>query len=123
MKGFLNRIDYAASGGYDIESPGRINFADRIKKYHKDKNDDFEWNELQKWTVEHNDDSIVFVAQTGMGKTEAALRWAGNNKTFLFCLLDQRLMLFLIGLEHKHLAVKMNLMNTYLFYIRICPTR
>lgn len=82
LKGFLNRIDYAASGGYDIESPGRINFADRIKKYHKDKNDDFEWNELQKWTVEHNDDSIVFVAQTGMGKTEAALRWAGNNKTF-----------------------------------------
>ena len=45
------------------------------------------------------------------------------TKLFLFCLLDQRLMLFLIGLEHKHLAVKMNLMNTYLFYIRICPTR
>ena len=82
LKGFLNRIDYAASGGYDIESHGRINFADRIKKYHKDKNDDFEWNELQKWTVKHNDDSIVFVAQTGMGKTEAALRWADNNKTF-----------------------------------------
>lgn len=82
LKGFLNRIDYAASGGYDIESHRRINFSDRIKKYHNDKNDDFEWNELQKWTVQHSDDSIVFVAQTGMGKTEAALRWANNSKTF-----------------------------------------
>ena len=121
MKGFLNRIDYAASGGYDIESPGRINFADRIKKYHKDKNDDFEWNELQKWTVEHNDDSIVFVAQTGMGKTEAALRWAGNNKTFFVLPLRSAINAIFDRVRTQAFGSK-DESNEYLS-IRICPTR
>lgn len=79
IKGLLNRLDYAASGHYFIESSSRINEANNILSYlGKSAN----YNALQNWTYDHQDQSIVVVAQTGLGKTESALRWMNNSKSF-----------------------------------------
>lgn len=79
IKGLLNRCDYAASGYYAIESAPRINVADNILGF---LGKGAYYNELQNWTYQHKSDSIVVVAQTGMGKTESALRWLNNDKSF-----------------------------------------
>src|SRR5699024_10105104 len=38
--------------------------------------------QLQKYTYQHQNKNVIIVAQTGMGKTEASLLWAGKDKTF-----------------------------------------
>ena len=84
LKGMLNRIDYAASAGIDVENKndflvsGLNKFMDRLRE----KNPKAEWNELQKYMEESRDKNIIAIAQTGMGKTEAGLLWIGNNKGF-----------------------------------------
>ena len=75
----LNRLDYAASGHYFIESSSRINEANNILSY---LGKSASYNALQNWTYNHQDQSIVVVAQTGLGKTESALRWMNNSKSF-----------------------------------------
>ena len=46
------------------------------------KHPDASWNELQIYMKENSEKNIILVAQTGMGKTEGALLWIGNNKGF-----------------------------------------
>lgn len=82
LKGLLNRIDYAASGHYKIESKSRVQLSQNILETWQEKNSAADWNDLQKWTYEHRDESIVVVGQTGLGKTESGLRWLDNSKAF-----------------------------------------
>lgn len=79
IKGLLNRLDYAASGHYAIESSPRINESTNVLSY---LGKHASYNDLQNWTYEHRDKSIVVVAQTGLGKTESALRWLDDSKSF-----------------------------------------
>lgn len=79
IKGLLNRLDYAASGHYSIESSPRINESVNVLNY-LGKN--ARYNDLQNWTYNHRNQSIVVIAQTGLGKTESALRWFDTNKAF-----------------------------------------
>lgn len=86
LKGLLHRCDYSASAEYPIEyrndfleqklemllQSWRCNGAQEGKT--------IEWNALQHFCMEHQEDNIIVVAQTGMGKTEASLLWAGNHK-------------------------------------------
>lgn len=85
IKGMLNKIDYAAStylynkkdiGLETLElipedaSKGVIKkFGDKLKN-------------CQKFMKDNNDKNIIVVASTGIGKTEGALLWAGDSKTF-----------------------------------------
>ncbi|WP_313758616.1 CRISPR-associated helicase Cas3' [Tissierella sp.] len=85
VKGLLNRIDYAASGGIDVEKENNFLLQDleeNLLKKFKIKNPNAEWNELQKYMIENRDNNLIIVAQTGMGKTEAGLLWIGDNKGF-----------------------------------------
>ena len=41
-----------------------------------------DWNELQNFCGERQDENVIVVAQTGMGKTEAGFRWIGNHKGY-----------------------------------------
>ncbi len=75
IKGLLNKLDYAASGGIDVEVKN-----DFLCKNLEDLN--YKWNELQEYMLANRDKNIVAIAQTGMGKTEAGLLWIGNNKGF-----------------------------------------
>lgn len=78
-KGLLNKIDYAASSGVDVEVENKDLFEKTMKSL---KDNEFEPNELQKYMINHQDDNNIIRASTGIGKTEAALFWIGNNKGF-----------------------------------------
>lgn len=76
-KGLLNKIDFAASSGVVVEyEPGDLQKCteDSIKK--------FGLNKLQKFMRKNQDKNIIVKASTGIGKTEGALIWIGNNKGF-----------------------------------------
>lgn len=75
LKGLLNRIDYAASAGIEVEHPN--DFLEEAMK-----NMGYHWNDLQKYMKANQEKNMIVVAQTGMGKTEAALLWIGNHKGF-----------------------------------------
>lgn len=87
LKGLLNRIDYAASAGVPVEqqndflenglSEFMMNLNTERLKSGKERAD---WNELQRYMMAHSEENVIVVAQTGMGKTEAALWWIGNHK-------------------------------------------
>ena len=96
VKGMLNKIDYAASTylynkkdiGLDTleltpdDASKYVENAFKIKK-EKDKNITFP-NKVQEFMgkEENKDKNIIVVASTGIGKTEGALLWAGDSKTF-----------------------------------------
>lgn len=77
MKGLLNKIDYAASANIPIELPPE-NLISYLKQYMKQL--DSQPNELQTYLKNFSEDSHIVVASTGIGKTEAALYWIGNEK-------------------------------------------
>ncbi|ENA7832786.1 CRISPR-associated helicase Cas3' [Listeria monocytogenes] len=84
LKGLLNRIDFAASGGIDVELENDF-LMDSMKvqlAHFKEENPEADWNALQKYLMQHQNENIVVIAETGMGKTEAGLLWLGNNKGF-----------------------------------------
>jgi CRISPR-associated endonuclease/helicase Cas3 len=75
IKGLLNRLDYAASAGIPVENKNTF-LLGGLKKL------GFRWNKLQKYMLQNQEENVIAVAQTGMGKTEAGLLWIGNNKGF-----------------------------------------
>ena len=77
LKGLLNRLDYAASGHYQVESSPRLDLTQNVPNFIN-----APYNNLQNWAHEHSNNNIVAIAQTGMGKTESALRWLNNDKSF-----------------------------------------
>lgn len=86
LKGLLNRIDFAASGYYQVEFPDSGYLQAKLEqnalgKWRKN-NPRADWNEMQTWMGNHGEDNIVIIAQTGMGKTEGGLRWLSNDKGF-----------------------------------------
>lgn len=70
VKGFLLRIDHASSSKVGIvERPPIHNYKDKVEEYIKRKGS--ELNSLQRWVLENLENSLMVVASTGMGKTEA----------------------------------------------------
>lgn len=84
VKGLLNRLDYSASAGIDVEIKNDFleESLNKMLEGWKIKNPKSDWNELQNFAAEKRDKNIIAVAQTGMGKTEAGLLWIGDNKGF-----------------------------------------
>ncbi len=78
-KGLLNKIDYAASGGIDVEVQNKDLLEKTMKSIAKG---GYKPNKLQEYMLQHKEDNNVIRASTGIGKTEAALFWIGNNKGF-----------------------------------------
>lgn len=78
-KGLLNKIDYAASGGVDVEVENKDLFD---KTFNFLKQGGYKPNKLQEYMIEYQDENNVIIASTGIGKTEASLFWIGNNKGF-----------------------------------------
>ncbi|MBC2194162.1 CRISPR-associated helicase Cas3' [Listeria booriae] len=84
LKGLLNRIDFASSAYIDVEKPNDFlesALNNQLETFRKS-NPDADWKPLQKYMYSHQQDNIIVVAETGMGKTEAGLLWLGNNKGF-----------------------------------------
>ncbi|TKZ36104.1 CRISPR-associated helicase Cas3' [Brachyspira catarrhinii] len=94
IKGMLNKIDYAASAYVYNKDKKKYEFGinkddfemtadnscEKVKtKFEKNK---YRLNDCQEFMLKNNDKNIIVVASTGIGKTEGALLWAGNSKTF-----------------------------------------
>ena len=77
IKGLLNKLDYAASGHLDVEiAPGDV--FGIVDKYFKSLG--FRKNDLQEYLLQYQNDNHVVIASTGIGKTEGALYWLGQDK-------------------------------------------
>ena len=78
-KGLLNKIDYSASADIEVEIKNEDLF-EKTSEFLK--KGGFKPNKLQEYMINHQDDNNIIRASTGIGKTEAALFWIGNNKGF-----------------------------------------
>lgn len=84
LKGLLNRIDFAASADIDVEKQNdflELAMAEQLAGFRAE-NPDADWKPLQKYMRAHQDENVIVVAETGMGKTEAGLLWLGDHKGF-----------------------------------------
>lgn len=81
VKGLLHKCDYAASGEIAIEYINDF-LMNKTGQFFKAKG--YSFNEMQRFCLQRQDENIMVVGQTGMGKTEAALLWIGDHKGFIF---------------------------------------
>lgn len=79
IKGLLNKIDYAASGGYEVEIPPG-NLPKKMEKYFDDNN--HTRNELQEHLYAHQQKNHIVIASTGIGKTKRLFGGSAMIKAF-----------------------------------------
>ncbi|SIT17650.1 CRISPR-associated helicase Cas3' [Kroppenstedtia eburnea] len=80
LKGLLHRLDHAASAHVPVEAGVKEHIGVYVNRFMQDRC--FQKNELQIFAEGNRDRNVIAIAQTGMGKTEAALLWAGEDKVF-----------------------------------------
>ena len=78
VKGLLNRIDYSASSKIPVETVNN-GLSLKTKELIAKKGC---LNELQEYMLKNQNENNVIIASTGIGKTEGALLWIGDNKGF-----------------------------------------
>lgn len=81
LKGLLHRLDHSASAYLDVEIGIKEDISEYVNRFFK-KRPTFEKRPLQIFAEKNQNKHVIAIAQTGMGKTEAALLWSGNKKTF-----------------------------------------
>lgn len=80
MKGLLHRLDHCSSAWKEVEDETDEAVSEFVEKFMKQK--EFALNDLQNYTKENQEKNLIIVGSTGMGKTEGALLWSKNDKTF-----------------------------------------
>lgn len=80
MKGLLHRLDHCSSAWIAVEDQTKDKIADFVKEFMKKQN--FKENDLQQFAEKNQDKNVIVIGSTGMGKTEGALLWSKNDKTF-----------------------------------------
>lgn len=78
-KGILNRLDYAGSAHINVEEENKDLYERTIYSI---ESKGYKLNELQEYMKNNLEQNNIIRASTGIGKTEAALIWIGNNKGF-----------------------------------------
>ncbi len=80
LKGLLHRLDHSSSANLKIEDDTLENIADFTDEFIIGKNS--KPNELQEFSKKNKDENLVVIGSTGIGKTESALYWSNEGKTF-----------------------------------------
>ncbi|MEM5947973.1 CRISPR-associated helicase Cas3' [Spirochaetia bacterium 38H-sp] len=78
--GSLIKSDYSASAGIDPETPYSGSYHAQFNNFLRKKG--FNLRDFQKEAKKSSEKSIILVASTGMGKTEAAINWINGQKAF-----------------------------------------
>lgn len=110
VKGLLHRIDHSASAQRKIEDETKEKIEDHIETFMKENN--YQLNKLQKFAKTNQNENLLVIGSTGMGKTEAGLLWSKDSKTFftlpirisinaIFDRIDQGIGYHHIGLLHS----------------------
>jgi CRISPR-associated endonuclease/helicase Cas3 len=82
LKGLLHRFDHSASAYIPIEEGKLENTSQKLIKYLKTQPYFTGLKKFQKNAVNLRGDSVLLTASTGLGKTEFAINWLGNSKSF-----------------------------------------
>lgn len=80
MKGLLHRLDHCSSAWITVEDETKEEIADFVEEFMKKQN--FKENDLQQFAEKNQDKNVIVIGSTGIGKTEGALLWSKNDKTF-----------------------------------------
>lgn len=80
VKGLLNKIDHAASAEIPVEIKNS-GLTKALDLYFENVLSNKQ-NELQVYMQNRQNENNIIIASTGIGKTEAALYWIGDNKGF-----------------------------------------
>ncbi len=80
MKGLLHRLDHCSSAGINIEDETNEEISTFVEEFIENKKSKL--NELQTFTKENQNENLVIIGSTGIGKTESSLLWSNNDKTF-----------------------------------------
>ena len=80
LKGLTHRIDHSASAHEEIELNSDENVGEYTERFFK--NNNYELREVQQFAKNNRNKNIILKASTGMGKTETALIWIDNDKSF-----------------------------------------
>lgn len=80
IKGLLHRLDHCSSAWIEVEDETKEEIADFVEEFMKKQN--FKENDLQQFAEKNQDKNVIVIGSTGIGKTEGALLWSKNDKTF-----------------------------------------
>lgn len=80
MKGLLHRLDHCSSAWISVEDETKDEISKFVEEFMKKKN--FEPNDLQQFSKANQNKNVIVIGSTGMGKTEGALLWSNQDKTF-----------------------------------------
>ena len=81
MKGLLHRLDHSSSAELDIEDDTEEEVQIFVKKFLRERRKS-DLNDLQALCEDRQDESLVVIGCTGVGKTDGGLIWSGADKTF-----------------------------------------
>ncbi|MBN6186624.1 CRISPR-associated helicase Cas3' [Aneurinibacillus sp. BA2021] len=81
VKGLLHRLDHSASAHVAVELASHLHVDEYVNRFFSEKIKQPK-RKLQVFTESNQHHHVLAVAQTGMGKTEAALLWIGKEKGF-----------------------------------------
>lgn len=80
LKGLLHRLDHSSSAHIVVEETTPDNVADFTENSMNHKH--FNLNDIQIYCKNNSNENLILIGSTGIGKTEAALMWSNNSKTF-----------------------------------------
>lgn len=80
IKGLLHRLDHCSSADIKVENDTTDNISEYVQQFMENKK--FNLNDLQEYSKKNQENNLIVIGSTGMGKTESALLWSNSNKTF-----------------------------------------
>lgn len=80
LKGLLHRLDHSSSAEIEVEDTTKEDIAQFVETSIKGKG--YELRDIQEFSKKNQNNNLLIVGSTGIGKTEAALLWSKKSKTF-----------------------------------------
>lgn len=82
FKGLLHRLDHSASAHIPIEDQKLKDTSTKMLSYLKNQTSFVELSDFQKEAAKYRNENVLLTASTGLGKTEFAINWIGERKSF-----------------------------------------